>query len=180
MTYIWQKPNKVLLESGKVKQGYDGGSGWMLSSKKKVSKLPKGSQIPLEIDANPLRYVHFRQIYSEVKAAPPASYGERRMDVLVAPNNIGLSKFFFDAQTHLLARVEELGEVSAYYKQIFEFMDYRDVDGVKLPFRIIHSSEQPGDGDEELRYTKVEQNIPLKAELFSRPKGAVVVLGGKR
>jgi hypothetical protein len=35
-TYYWQKPNKILLLSGKSKTGYDGGSGWEYSKKKEA------------------------------------------------------------------------------------------------------------------------------------------------
>jgi hypothetical protein len=180
VTYFWQKPNKVLLVDGKKKLAYDGGSGWMLSSKKRVSKLSKGSEQPLEIDANPLRYAHLRQLYSEVNAAAPETLEERKMDVVVAPNDLGATKLYFDAATHLLARVDESGVTSAYFKHVTDFDDYKDQDGVKLPFRIVHRSTEPGIKTEELRISKVIQNVPLKPEIFKKPAGANVTLGGKR
>jgi outer membrane lipoprotein-sorting protein len=180
LTYFWQKPNKVLLVDGKKKLAYDGGSGWMLSSKKHVTKLSKGSEQPLEIDANPIRYAHLRQLYSEVNPAPPETVDERKMDVVVAPNNLGATKLYFDAATHLLARVDETGETSAYFKHVTEFLDYKDQDGVKLPFRIVHHSTEPGVGTEELRISKVMQNVPLRPDIFKRPAGGGVILGGKR
>lgn len=180
LTYFWQKPNKVLLIDGKKKFGYDGGSGWMLSSKKRVSKLPKGGQISLEIDANPLRYAALKQLYSEINAAPGEMLDDRPMNVLVAPNDLGATKFYFDAASHLLCRVEETGETSAYFKHIVDFADYQTLDGVKLPFRITHNSTEPGAKAEELRILKVVHNGPLKPEIFVKPAGASVVLGGKR
>ena len=180
LTYFWQKPNKVLLIDGKEKIGYDGGSGWMLSQKKRVSKLPKGSQQPLEMDANPLRYANLKQLYPDVKPAAPETLEDRKMDILVSPNDLGSTKFYFDDSTHLLARVEETGEVSAYFKNVTDFLDYHEIDGIKLPFRIVHNSTEPGAKTEDLRISKVIQNVPLKPGLFSKPAGGGVVLGGKR
>ena len=179
-TYYWQKPNKVLLLEGKKKFGYDGSSGWMVSSKKHVSKLPKGSQLPLQMDADPTRYVYLKQLYPEVEAGAPETIDGRKMNVLVAPNNIGSTKFYFDATDHMLARIEEFGEISAYYKNVADFTDYRTVDGIKMPFRIVHSSTEPGAATQEIRIEKVTQNGPIKPGMFDRPRGGAVVLGGKR
>jgi len=180
VTYYWQKPNKVVLISKNGKIGYDGNSGWVLSKKKRLTRLAKGAQRPLEMDANPLEFVHLKTMYSEVNVAPPEEIDGRAMDVLTAPNDIGTSKFYFDRATHLLTHIEELGETSAYYKHVAEFSDYQDVDGIKLPFRIVHHSEEPGGGGHELHIKNVQQNVELKAAMFSKPNTAGVVLGGKR
>jgi hypothetical protein len=180
LTYFWQKPNKVLLVEGKKKRAYDGGSGWMLSAKKKVSKLPKGLEEPLEMDANSVRYVHLKQLYSDLEAAPPENLDGRQMDVLAAPNELGVTKFYFDQQTHLLTHIEETGKTSAYFKHSTAFMDYKEVDGIKLPFRIVHDSTEPGAKPEDIRISKVINNAPIKPEIFTKPTGAAVVFGGKR
>jgi hypothetical protein len=180
LIYYWQKPNKVVLVDGKKKTGYDGGSGWILSSKKRVSKLSKGEDKPLEMDANPLRYVHLQRLYSDLSAAAPENLDGRAMDVLVAPNERGATKFYFDRYTHLLVHIEETGETSAYYKHVTDFDDYKDQDGIKFPFRISHESNEPGGDLEEVRISEVKQNIPLQPQIFSRPLGGSVVLGGKR
>ena len=179
-TYYWQKPNKVLLLEGKKKFGYDGSSGWMVSSKKRVSKLPKGSQLPIEMDANPARYVYLKQLYPEVQAAAPETLEGKKMNVLVAPNNIGSTKFYFDDTDHTLVRIEELGEISAYFKNVTDFLDYQDAGGIKMPYRIVHSSAEPGALNEDIRIERVTQNEPLKGGIFDRPRGGAVILGGKR
>src|SRR5579875_2707244 len=38
--YIWQAPNKVLRIKGQERQGYDGGSAWLETKRKRVQKLP--------------------------------------------------------------------------------------------------------------------------------------------
>jgi hypothetical protein len=180
VTYYWSKPDKVLRVSHGEKVGYDGSSAWALSSKKKLTKLPKADQQRLEMNANPLRYAHMKDLYSEVNIAPDERIDGQPMHVLIAPNNIGSTKFYFDPGTHLLMRIEELGDTSAYYKQVTEYSEYKAVDGIQFPFRIEHRSEEPGGNKQDLRISKVEQNVELKAEIFAKPQLANVTLGGKR
>jgi hypothetical protein len=164
----------------KEKIGYDGSGGWVLSKKKHLTRLAKGAQKPLEMDADPIRYVHLKTLYFEIHAASPEERNGTKMDVLSAPNDIGATKFFFNQSTHLLARIEETGETSAYYKQTTEFLDYKEIDGIRLPFRIIHSSTAPGSSAQDVRISKIQQNVELKPEIFSKPTEGAVVLGGKR
>lgn len=178
--YFWAKPNKVVRIAHGEKVGFDGSTGWMLSRKKKLTKLPKPEEQDLETNANPVRYAHLRDLYSDVEPAPAERVDGRPMDVLVAPNNIGSTKFYFDAATHLLVRIEEFGVTSAYYRQVIEFSDYKPVDGIQLPFTILHSTTEPGMKDRELKLTSIEQNVGIKPEFFTRPQVGSVTMGGKR
>jgi hypothetical protein len=133
------------------------------------------------MDANPLRYVYLKTLYpGGVSVAPNETVDSRPMNVLVAPNNLGAAKLYFDAQTHLLCRVEETGEVSAYYKNIAEFIDYKKVENVLFPFRIVHSSTAPGGAKTEFRISHVTENVKLEPGIFDRPQAGAVILGGKR
>jgi hypothetical protein len=180
VTYYWAKPDKVLRISHHEKAGYDGSTWWALSKKKKLTKLPKPEQKEFEINADPIRYAHLRDLYSDVSAAPAERIDDRPMDVLVAPNNIGSTKFYFDHTTHLLMQIEDFGTISAYYKHITEFSDYKRVDGIEFPFRIVHSTTEPGRKDEEIRVSKLAQNVELDPQIFTKPRVGAVTLGGKR
>jgi hypothetical protein len=177
---FWQQPNKVLLLADKARTGYNGASGWYYSKRKALTRLSQGKQMPLEIDANPQRYVHLRQLYSEVDAVPPKTVDDTLMDVLVAPNDLAQTVFYFDAHTHLLARIDEKGDTSAYFTQTIWFEDYKPVDGVQFPFRITHKTSDKGGPSEVFRVKKIEDNIPLNPEIFSKPQSTNLVLGGKR
>ncbi len=176
----WQKPNKVLLFADKEKTGYDGSAGWVYTKRKRVRRLSQGQQIPLEINGNPLRYVNLRQLYSEINAAPQRTVDGTVMDILIAPNDLAQTTFYFDAQTHLLARIDEKGDTSAYFTQVIWFEDYKPVDGVMFPFKISHSTTDKGGPKEEFRIKSVENNIPLDPEIFSKPQSTKLVFGGKR
>jgi len=180
ITLYWQKPNQVLSLSKKERIGYDGTRGWALSNKRKIKKLAHGAEVPIEMDANPLRFVHVRDFYTELNPAPSEEVDGEKMEVIVAPNNLSATKLYFDAATHLLRLVDENGEVSAYFKNTVEFLDYQEVDGVRLPFRILHSTTEPGGASEDLRIKKITHNVQLQPEIFSKPQAGQVVMGGKR
>jgi hypothetical protein len=180
LTFYWQKPNMVLAVGKKERTGYDGAHCWTLSLKGRVKKLARGAEVPLEMEANPLRWVHIKDFYSELDAAPAEEIDGEKMDVVVAPNNLAATKLYFDAGTHLLRRVEEKGETSAYFTSTVDYLDYQEVDGVRMPFHILHATTEPGSRTEDLRVKKITHNVTLLPEIFSKPMPGQVVLGGKR
>lgn len=179
VTVYWAAPNKVLRATRQDKQGFDGATGWEETKKKRIEKLPHARQDELETDANPIRFVHLRDLYHELDLDKPASVDGATMDVLTAPNAIGATRFFFDRSTHLLVRIEEFGVTSAYYKHLILFEDYEDVDGIKIPTRIRRSSDEPGSEKGDVRLTKIEQNVELDANIFRKPDVGPVISGGK-
>lgn len=179
-TLYWQKPNLVLAVGKKERIGFDGTRSWALSSKNKVKKLPRGAELPLEMEANALRFVHLKDLYEDVNSAPSEDIDGEKMEILVAPNSVAATKLYFDAKTHLLRRVEEKGEISVYFTNTFDYLNYQEGDGVRLPYRIIHSTTEPDSREEDLRVKDITHNVTLKAEMFSKPLPGQVVLGGKR
>jgi hypothetical protein len=176
----WQKPDKVLLFADKEKTGYDGSAGWVYTKRKKVQRLSQGQQMPLEINGNPLRFVNMRQLYSEVDPAPQVMVDGTLMDVLTVPNDLAKTTFYFDAKTHLLARMDEKGETSAYFTQVTWFENYKPIDGIMFPRLITHKTSDKSGSKEEFRVKSIEDNIPLDAEIFSKPQSTKLVFGGKR
>jgi hypothetical protein len=178
-TYIWQAPNKVLRMRGPVREGFDGGTAWLETKRKKVQKLPRSVEEEMETDANPVRYARLHEMFTDLNPAPKESVDGTLMDVIVAPNHIGSTKLFFNSSTHLLCRIEEFGLTSAYFKHVIEFSDYKEFDGIKLPTRIDRESEEPGAEKGVTRLLNIKQNIEVDARLFERPNIAATVLGGK-
>jgi hypothetical protein len=179
-TFYWSKPNKVLLIDGKVKKGFDGSAGWTYNKRKKVHRYGKGDELPMEIDANPLRYAGLKQMYSDLAVRAAKTEDEKTMDILAAPNDLGQTTFYFDGRTHLLTRIEEKGESSAYFEVTVEFLDYKPVDGVLFPFNIVHRTTDKGAAGEDFHVKSVKNNLELDAEIFSKPQASVIISGGKR
>jgi hypothetical protein len=88
--------------------------------------------------------------------------------LIVKPKSGSISRQFIDAESYLSARlvlkvdVPEVGEV----EQTTEFSDYREVDGVKIPFGIRVTSALQ---NFSISVTKVEHNVKIDETLFSKP-----------
>ena len=101
---------------------------------------------------------------------PKEQVAGRDATVLVATPKVGPSmKLYFDPESGLLVRSvvrlnsPEQGEI----EQMSEPSDYRTVDGVKVPHKIVNTS--PGQ-TVTITITKVENNVALDDAIFV-PKG---------
>lgn len=67
----------------------------------------------------------------------------------------------------MLARVKvEVPQLGQEVEQTTEFLDYREVDGIKLPFRLVATSSVQ---NYTVTFTKVEHNVRIDETLFSKP-----------
>ena len=53
-------------------------------------------------------------------------------------------------------------------EQVTEFLDYKEVDGIKLPFRLKSSSTVQ---NFTVSITHIQHNVPVDETLFSKPAG---------
>jgi len=74
---------------------------------------------------------------------------------------------YFDSKSGLLARVVRYDEspIGLNPTQI-DYADYRDVDGVRMPYRVITTWL---DGRATTEFTEIKPNVPIDAAKFSRP-----------
>jgi photosynthetic reaction center cytochrome c subunit len=78
-----------------------------------------------------------------------------------------LATLYFDQQSGLLLRMVRYGPspVGRVPTQI-DYADYRDVGGIKMPFRLIFGWL---DGRDAIQLTDVQTNVPIDAARFGRP-----------
>jgi hypothetical protein len=152
-----------------VRQVYSGGKAWI--------KNPRGVR-----EFSPAELSDIRggiRLVSPIKIAEPfpqmsfggtGKVGERDAYVLVSkPAPDTTVRYFFDRETGLLVRQLTLREtvLNALPDQI-DFEDYRDVGGVKLPFKITISAIDTYDSSAR-KFTEIKTNIPVNETLFAMP-----------
>ncbi len=78
---------------------------------------------------------------------------------------------YFDPQTNLLTKSETLADNAVLGDTVTElaFSDYRDVGGVKLPFRLVVRTG--GEVALDLKYSDIRTNASLTDSLFEVPEG---------
>ena len=97
-----------------------------------------------------------------------AAVGEREAYVVVATTREGMTeKLFFDAQTGLLVRkYREIKLALGAFPTQTDYEDYREVDGVKVPFLLRWSIPGRAWGR---KITEVRTNVPIEDATFSPP-----------
>jgi len=78
-----------------------------------------------------------------------------------------LATLYFDQESGLLLRVVRYGKspIGRVPTQV-DYADYRDVGGIKMPFRMIFAWM---DGRDAIQLSAVQTNVPIDAAKFGRP-----------
>lgn len=156
-------------QGGPVRRALKGATGWVVS--------PRGARAlnPNELaearrNADLLGLVKFKPAQT-MRVAGRRKVGERDAVVVVdRPSESVQRRYFFDAETGLLLRIVTLTD--AILNQIPEqvdFEDYRDVDGVKLPF-IVRISAIDTFNSRTQTITEVKHGVPVEDTLFDMPR----------
>src|SRR6185369_6139947 len=173
-------PNKtltILTVPGQttLKEGFDGTVAWQEDPDDGVvnkSGFELGSAIR---DADFYQPLKLRAQYPSLafkgttKLALFKADGERgearALIVLEAPRNGQPRLFYFDERSGLLLRTEERNQAGEVVSAD-EYDDYREVDGIKIPF-IIHHVD---DANFVIKLVDVKQNVAIDDSVFLRPK----------
>jgi hypothetical protein len=166
-------PDKFLMvvqvpDLGTVRQALNGATGWVDNPRVHRALTP----------AELADVRHAAELYDVVKFRPTPTMrvagrrkvGERDAIVVVDRPSEGISRrYFFDAQTGLLLRITTLTDtmLNALPEQT-DFEDYRDVDGVKLPFVVRVSTIDTYDSFTRT-ITEVTHNVPVDDKRFEMP-----------
>ena len=133
--------------------GYDGHDAWEQDSSGAVNIESGGDALPLAIN-NAYRNANlwWRADFggAQVVAGETKTEGGVRHDVLtITPKGGLVFEAWFDASTHLLARaIEKQGSMLV----TTTLSDYREIDGVKLPFKVVVDT---GNGEKYLQTVSV-------------------------
>jgi hypothetical protein len=135
----------------------------------------------LKLDANFYRNLNLKQQYTRMQS-PPFTQKIEGKEVKVVqgilPNNEGRENLYFDAQSGLLVRrVTLLRTPLGPIQQQVDFSDYRDVDGVKIPFLV--RAARP-DAIQTRKLTEAKFNVPVDDSAFATPAAASGAPSGGR
>jgi hypothetical protein len=173
---VYQKaPNKFLslitLPGGRTAyRSYNGTAAWDKNFRGLLREV-RGPELALFTrSADLLREVRLRELYPKMSVIGKEKVGEREVYVVeasAADNQI--ERLYFDTQTGLLLRryVENATILGPDPEQI-DFEDYRDVDGVKLPF-LVRVSNIDTFNSYTRRITEVKHGVPVEDKVFDMP-----------
>jgi hypothetical protein len=178
-------------ETGRGDQirSYDGSTGWVRTPLNVLGEYQLNGS-PLDgarLDAQLSFPGQIKQILTNLKTGSPASITDlpapasqsslqqdvalgqtHSVDVVQGTASRGLIvTLYFDKQTGLLLRELRYGAspIGRVPTQI-DFADYRDVNGIKLPFRITYAWL---DGRDSIVLNEIKTNVPIDEAKFGRP-----------
>jgi len=141
----------------------------------RTGMMHSGNHPPREIDNNDLEQVrrmaelfpatNLRNSFSSVELLGKRGIGGRDYHVVLASRDKSTDRLYFDATTGLLVRryVEFHTPLGAIPFSA-EYQDYREVDGVKIPFTIKWDTPREHSVD---TYSNVRQNVPIDDSKFT-------------
>jgi hypothetical protein len=150
-------------------QRFDGTTGYVIDTMQGNREIT-GSQLEnLRNSAFPTPLLNYKELGATVELRPKQKVGEREAYLLILKPTSGPDvNQYIDAETFLplrvMAKIEvpQIGEV----EQTIDFLDHREVDGVKVPFALkLQSSVQSA----SINITKVEHNTKIDNALFVKP-----------
>lgn len=148
--------------------GFDGASGWMKNATATRALNPgeinDAKNLSLLLSA-----IKLSEPYPKLETGRKTKIGDREANVLRFEQGKVRTQLFFDAETGLLLRrIDVLQTFLGGIPTQYDFEDYKDVDGVKLPMTIRTSSVERGAAGTR-KFTEVKHNVTIDAAQFAAP-----------
>jgi photosynthetic reaction center cytochrome c subunit len=168
-------PNKRMsvakMGNGESITAFDGTGGWLGNSGRPPREMAGAEVDAARLDAEFYFPVRAKEIFSQFRMGRPDKIGDREAyTVFAMRQGQPPVRLYFDESSGLLLRLVRYADtpVGRNPTQI-DYADYRDVDGIKLPFR--WTLARPG-GRFTIQIREVRQNVPVPDEKFAKPAGA--------
>jgi photosynthetic reaction center cytochrome c subunit len=174
---------------GDTTRSYNGKIGWLRTPLNVLGEYElSGSELDgARLDAMLSFPGQIKQIFTALKTGPPTTISDlpgpssqtasqssvmagqdRPVQVVQGTGPRGLlATMYFDKQSGLLLRLVRYGKspIGRYPTQI-DFADYRDVGGIKFPFRVTFAWL---DGRDAIQLSEIRTNVPIDEAKFGRP-----------
>lgn len=152
---------------------YDGRTGWIAAPHRPlpVLALTGGELDGVRLDAELSFPSRIKQALTEWRVGSPTTIDDREVQVVQGTSANGtLATFYFDAKSGLLVRqVRYAGSRVGRNPTQVDYTDYRDVAGVKMPFRFVVTWTS---GLDTYELTDIRPNVPVDPAKFARPAPA--------
>jgi Photosynthetic reaction centre cytochrome C subunit len=157
-------------ERGNSTRAFDGKAGWIKSPRSLLGEyeLTGTEWDGARLDALLAFPDQIKTALTNWKVGSLESMGDKDVQVVQGSGPRGLlATFYFDKDSGLLIREVRYGTSPIGHVPIqMDFSDYRDVNGVKFPFKYQFSWL---DGRDQFQLSQVRTNVPIDASQFAKP-----------
>lgn len=153
-------------------QRFDGQTGYALDSLQGNRDITGNQLDNLRNGAFPHPFLNYKELGIAVKLEAPEKIDGRDMFVITFdPPSGSTIRQYIDAQTFLPVRMRmamDVPQIGQQIEQTTDFFDYREVDGIKIPFQLKASSSVQ---NFSIAFRSIEHNVKIDAALFAKPAG---------
>jgi caffeoyl-CoA O-methyltransferase len=143
----------IQVSKGIEQNGFDGRTGWKVNPDR-IERDDRMSRSWLGYLLNPQGALYIRDYFPGMTLLAEDTLRGRAVNVV---NNRAQNLLFFDVESGLLTQIGSA----------WELQDYREVDGVKFPFRVATSRKG---GESYFAFDRIEHNVPIDDARISIPK----------
>jgi photosynthetic reaction center cytochrome c subunit len=161
----------VHLPNGDSVSVYNGHEGWLVFPGRPGRPMEGAELEAARMDSDLHSSIDLQGTFTEFKKAQEEKVqGQQAYQVLAIKKGQPPVELYFDEHTGLLVRLVRYADspLGRYPTQI-DYADYREQDGVKVPFR--WTTARPG-GSSVTQLDEVKQNVPIDDAKFAKPAAA--------
>jgi hypothetical protein len=173
---ITKAPNKRIsithMANGESITAFDGTAGWLGNTGRPPREMSPAESEAAGLDAEFALALRLKEIFQQLRPGRPEEINGVQCVTLTGtrPGKPPV-RFYFDGKTGLLQRVVRYGETPMGRNPTqIDYADYREVDGVKIPFR--WTLARPN-GRFTIQIAEAKTNVPVDDAKFAKPSAEV-------
>jgi len=153
---------------GTIQRGYNGSVGWSSDPQTGLRELSGSELAQMKLGSDFYRDVRMMQLFPKMTVKGIEKVGDRDAYLVEGTTADGYTeKMYFDTQNGLLLRTDsEADTPQGKIPATVLTSDYREVDGVKIPFTMV---EKTPTIEFTLKLDSVKHNLPVDDAKFNKP-----------
>jgi outer membrane lipoprotein-sorting protein len=173
---VYEKaPNKLLWvttgpDGTVISQGYNGKVGW-IKTPTEQREMTSAEVALVRERAELQRELNFKNLFSSLRVVNKQKIGDRDVYYISGVNLNGKrERLYFDTTTGLLVRRVVLSKTILGLDPVqIDYLDYREVNGVKLPFTLEISYLDSSHYNTTRKFSQIRNNVPVDDAKFEVP-----------
>ena len=160
----------VTTPAGTIERGFDGKVGWEKGGRG-VTEIMGAGLDDLKAMFMFYRNLKLKEQFTQMRIGRRDKIGDHEVIPIGARTaDNRREQLFFDAQSGLLLRrIRLTPTIIGVIPEQTDFDDYRDVEGVKLPFMVKVAAVEVGNPIATRSYTEIKLNVPIDDSKFKMP-----------